>query len=181
MYLSNSSGKIHWVYQFTDTNSYGALFGTSIFNTFFAGIISFKVLPRPSFSVLQQKLFPYYFGMQTILPLTTILSFPASSLSSLADSPNLWSVTVPLAGMAVLGAMNWLWLGPWTTKVMRERKHQETRDGKKYTDQGPQSDEMQRLNKTFSALHGASSLVNLVDIFVMVYYAFVLADRATVL
>jgi hypothetical protein len=88
---------------------------------------------------------------------------------------------VPLAGMAVLGAMNWLWLGPWTTKVMRERKHQETRDGKKYTDQGPQSDEMQRLNKTFSALHGASSLVNLVDIFVMVYYAFVLAGRATIL
>jgi hypothetical protein len=37
------------------------------------------------------------------------------------------------------------------------------------------------LNNTFSALHGASSLVNLVDIFVMIYYAFVLAGRTTVI
>jgi hypothetical protein len=83
--------------------------------------------------------------------------------------------------MAVLGAANWLWLGPWTTKVMLERKHQETRDKKRYDAEGVKSDEMKRLNNTFSALHGASSLVNLVDIFVMIYYAFVLAGRTTVI
>lgn len=63
---------------------------------------------------------------------------------------------------------------------MRERKQQETRDGKKYFDQGTQSEEMKRLNKTFGTLHGVSSLVNLAEILVTIYYGFVLAGRATV-
>ncbi|KIW06200.1 uncharacterized protein PV09_02678 [Verruconis gallopava] len=160
--------------------SYGTVLGTSVFNTFFQGIVAFKVLPRPSFSVLQQKLFPYYFALQTGLPVASLLSFPTSSLSNLTAGDNLWQVTMPLTLSALLGATNWLVLGPWTTSVIKQRKHQETRDGKKYYDDGPKSAEMQKLNKTFAALHGVSSLVNLVDIFVMVYYGFVLAGRVTI-
>jgi hypothetical protein len=81
--------------------------------------------------------------------------------------------------MTALGAINYVVLGPWTTKVMRERKHQETRDGKKYDAEGPRSERMEELNRTFSALHGASSLVNLADYLLMMYYGFVLAERVT--
>lgn len=63
---------------------------------------------------------------------------------------------------------------------MKQRKHQETRDGKKYSDPGPHTDEMKRLNSTFSALHGASSLVNLVDILLLIYYGFVFAGRTAI-
>jgi hypothetical protein len=160
--------------------SYGTLLGTSIFNTFFQGIIAFRVLPRPMFGLLQTHLFPPYFTLQTILPLLALSSYPTSSFASLTSDHNLYAVTIPLASSAVLGALNWLWLGPWTTKVMKLRKHQETRDGKKSYDEGPQSAEMKRLNSTFSKLHGASSLVNLVDIILLVWYAFSFAGKTTV-
>jgi hypothetical protein len=63
---------------------------------------------------------------------------------------------------------------------MKQRKHQETRDGKKYDAEGEKSAEMKRLNSSFSALHGASSLVNLVDIILLVWYAFNFAERTTI-
>jgi hypothetical protein len=83
----------------------------------------------------------------------------------------------PLATMLISGLLNVLYLGPATTTCMRERKHQETRDGKKNYDPGPHSQEMQLLNKKFEYLHGASSLVNLVGWIAMVSYGFYLGDR----
>lgn len=53
----------------------------------------------------------------------------------------------------------------------------ETRDGKKYYDSGPQSTEMQRLNKTFSRMHGASALINLVGVGWMVWYGLLMGER----
>ena len=60
---------------------------------------------------------------------------------------------------------------------MKERKHQETRDGKKYYDQGSHSKEMQRLNRAFSRMHGISALTNLVGLGVTVWYGLLLAER----
>lgn len=84
---------------------------------------------------------------------------------------------IPIAGMFVTGAANLLALGPATTKVMKQRKHQETRDGKKYYDQGEHSKEMMELNRRFARLHGLSALVNMVGIGFMVWYGAVLGDR----
>lgn len=53
----------------------------------------------------------------------------------------------------------------------------ETRDGQKYYDPGPNSPEMQRLNSSFSKLHGASSLSNVIGLAAMVFYGAVLADK----
>lgn len=82
-----------------------------------------------------------------------------------------------LVSMAVMGAVNWLVLGPMTTSTMKERKRQETRDGKKYWDAGPQSKEMQGLNWRFTVLHSISALVNLIDVGVCVWYGVWLGDR----
>ena len=60
---------------------------------------------------------------------------------------------------------------------MKERKHQETRDGKKSYEPGPQSKEMRRLNGTFGRMHGASALTNLVGLGVTVFYGIFLAGR----
>jgi hypothetical protein len=83
---------------------------------------------------------------------------------------------VPLVVVAVSGAVNWGLLGPWTTRVMRERKHQETRDGKRYWEEGA-SEGMRRLNERFMVLHGASSVVNLVGLGALVGYAAYLGGR----
>ena len=53
----------------------------------------------------------------------------------------------------------------------------ETRDGKRYYEAGPKSEEMQKLNSSFTYLHSAASLSNLVGTGAMILYGFVLAEK----
>ena len=97
--------------------------------SFVGGIVAFKALPRPQFSSLQQKIFPVYFGIQTVLPVVLALTYPGtpgapSSLSGTFAEPNRWSVLVPVATMFVTSFFNMTIIGPATTRVMKERKHQ---------------------------------------------------------
>ena len=87
------------------------------------------------------------------------------------------TVLAPVVGMFVTAAVNWTYLGPLTTRIMKERKHQETRDGKKYYDPGEHSKEMKGLNGRFARLHGMSAAINLVGVGVMVWYGGLLAER----
>ncbi|KAK5074009.1 hypothetical protein LTS08_008053 [Lithohypha guttulata] len=166
--------------------SYGTLLGSEMFQSFIAGIIAFRALPRPQFATLQSALFPIYFGMQTALPLLMALTYPAertaigmsqSSISGVLEEGHRLHVATPLFLTLLCGAANMLFIGPATTKCMKERKHQETRDGKKSYDSGPHSEAMQNLNKKFGILHGISSSVNLVGCIATVWYGFYLAER----
>ncbi|KAJ9495408.1 hypothetical protein H2202_009195 [Exophiala xenobiotica] len=166
--------------------SYGILLGTTTFQSFVAGIVAFRTLPRPQFAQLQQATFPVYFSMQTALPVILALTLPAertaiskipSSISGVLDPINRFRVLAPLLTMFVTAAANLAYIGPATTKCMKDRKHRETRDGKKSYDSPPHSKEMQALNQQFSRLHGASSLVNLISLIATMWYGFYLADR----
>jgi len=124
--------------------------------------------------------------MQTALPVVLALTYPsertaigrsASSFSGVLEPANRWHVLTPISIIFVAGLLNAAWIGPKTTKTMRERKHQETKDGKKSYDAGPHSPEMRALNKKFGQLHGASTLVNLAGVIATLWYGFSLADR----
>ena len=78
--------------------------------------------------------------------------------------------------MFVTGLVNLLYVGPQTTEIMKIRKHQETKDGKKSYDKGPHSKEMKALNRQFGILHGVSSLVNLVGFLGMCWYGVLLGE-----
>lgn len=188
--LITSSGKTFrtHVYPWSPTNrsSYGTLLGSSIFQSFIAGIVSFRALPRASFATLQSALFPIYFAMQTALPVLIALTFPAertaigmtsSSINGVLEPGHRLHVLTPLLVTALTGAANLLFIGPMTTTCMKERKHQETRDGKRYHDAGPHSQAMQDLNKRFMWLHGLSSSVNMVGCITTLWYGFYLGDR----
>ena len=114
----------------------------------------------------------------------------------LLEESSFWNGLLPIAIMFGTSLLNLVVLGPATTKVMKQRKHQgwltvcgwtvyrrstddgtETRDGKKYHDPGPKSAEMTRLNSSFSKLHGASSLSNLIGTGAMIFYGVVLAEK----
>ncbi|OAL52798.1 hypothetical protein IQ07DRAFT_584822 [Pyrenochaeta sp. DS3sAY3a] len=165
--------------------SYGTLLGSTLFQSFVSGIVAFRVLPRPQFSTLQKNVFPIYFTLQTITPFVMFLTYPSgpsSLIPYLLSSPKIQtssdSLSAWLVGTMFFTALvNWVYIGPQTTKVMGLRKHQETRDGKKSYDAGPHSKEMQELNKQFGILHGISSLVNLVGLLAMVWYGGVLGER----
>ena len=166
--------------------SYGTLLGTEVFQSFVAGIVSYRALPRAQFATLQTALFPVYFYMQIGLPVAMALTYPAertatttlpSGFAGVFHPDNRIQVLTPLAIVFVTAVANKVYIQPATTKTMRERKHQETRDGKKAYDAGPHSDAMQALNRKFGILHGASSLVNIFACIATVWYGFTLADR----
>lgn len=128
--------------------------------------------------------------MQTALPVVLALTYPArksilavgapessGGLLGVLEAGNRWTVLVPIATMFVAGLANMVVIGPATTQTMKERKHQETRDGKKSYDPAPHSPEMERLNKRFGMLHGISSLLNLTEFLAAIYYGVVLAER----
>ncbi|KAL4960633.1 DUF4149 domain-containing protein [Aspergillus stella-maris] len=161
--------------------SYGTLLGVQIYQSFISGIIAFRALPRPQFSALQAKIFPTYFALQTTLPVVVALTASRSGstlgVSGLLEPENKFKVLLPLATAFVTGLINFGVLGKMTVDTMRERKHQETRDGKKSYDPPPHSKEMIALNKKFGRIHGLSSLVNLVTLGATVFYGVVLSKQ----
>ena len=165
--------------------SYGTLLGTTFFHSFINGTVMIRVLPRPQFSAVQQKLFPIYFSMQTILPVALAVTWPGSSSSALAATPagvpgvlhesGRWAVLVPLGTILATALLNLVVLLPATTTCMAERRAQEKKDGKRSWDPAPHSDEMIALNKQFGKLHGISSLLNMTTFIATVVYGFTLA------
>ncbi|KAI4805046.1 hypothetical protein E4T44_11296 [Aureobasidium sp. EXF-8845] len=143
--------------------SYGSFLGATLFQSFIGGVVAFKVLPRAQFSTLQKATFPVFFTLQSVLGLALMLTYPGEKLlgvgnqyirqnvgfSGLLVDSNRWPIFVPLATIFVTSVLNALVIGPATTKTMKERHHQETRDGKKYSDPGPHSKAMEQLNKSF--------------------------------
>ena len=73
--------------------------------------------------------------MQSALPVVMALTFPGShtlvenkpgGLGGLLASENLFSALVPIATIFAINVSNLLVIGPATTRIMRERKHQGT-------------------------------------------------------
>ncbi|KAJ5429845.1 hypothetical protein N7491_006861, partial [Penicillium cf. griseofulvum] len=161
--------------------SYGTLLGTQFYQSFVGGFVAFRALPRPQFASLQSALFPIYFSLQTALPVVVALTASRGGqvlgLSGLAAPENRLDTLLPLSTVAVTGLVNMFVLRPLTTRVMHERKHQETRDGKRSYDPAPHSKEMLALNKKFGRVHGISSLVNLVSLIATVWYGVALSKR----
>ncbi|KAI2716624.1 hypothetical protein CBS147354_6892 [Penicillium roqueforti] len=161
--------------------SYGTLLGTQFFQSFVGGFVAFRALPRPQFANLQTAIFPIYFSLQSALPVVVALTASHGGqvlgLSGLAAPENRLNTLLPLATVTVTGLVNMFVLRPITTNVMRERKHQETRDGKRSYDPAPHSKDMLALNKKFGRVHGISSLVNLISLVATVWYGAVLSKR----
>ena len=113
--------------------SYGTLLGSQVFQSFIGGIVAYRALPRPQFSSLQQAIFPVYFSMQTALPIILALTYPGertaiafrpSSFPGVFEQQNRLHVLTPLLTMFVTSFANLMAVGPATTQIMKERKHQ---------------------------------------------------------
>lgn len=131
------------------------------------------------FSQLQQRVFPVYFTLQSILPALVLITHPTASIPSLltTSSPHFYNTTVPLLLAISTSVLNLLVIGPATTAVMRKRKIQETKEGKKYYDEGPKSETMKKLNSKFGRIHGVSSLLGLVGFMSAAAYGVVLGSN----
>ncbi|KAI5853495.1 hypothetical protein BZA05DRAFT_31050 [Tricharina praecox] len=153
--------------------SYGTLLGSQFYQSFIGGVVAFRALPRPMFGLLQQRIFPVYFSMQIALPLAVLLSHPTASYDKLMAT----EAALPMLITFATSAVNLVAVGPATTAIMRERKAQESKEGRKYYDEGEKSLEMKALNKRFGVMHGVSSLLNLAAFVATVAYGFTLAQK----
>ncbi|KAI1917395.1 hypothetical protein LOZ39_000387 [Ophidiomyces ophidiicola] len=166
--------------------SYGTLLGAQAYQSFIGGIVAYKSLPRPQFATLQASIFPIYFGLQTFFPLVVAATYPGEHslgvsgpsgfAGVLADGHGV-STLLPLTLTLVGGLANLLVFQRATSKIMGQRKRQESIDGKKYYETGPHSKEMIQLNKSFGRIHGISTLVNFAALAATIYYGKTLADR----
>ena len=77
---------------------------------------------------MQTKIFPIYFGLQTVLPAVLALTYPGragpSSFAGVLDAANRSTVLAPLAVLFVTGVVNLTVILPATQKVMAARRAQ---------------------------------------------------------
>jgi hypothetical protein len=151
--------------------------GAAFYTTFFAGILMFKNLPRQTFGKLQSKLFPVYFWLLATTAGVAFATLAAATAGGASAAAATFGGQSLLA--AVVGSLaNALFLEPRATEVMFERYALENAAAAS----GGQRSEAQQaqvkaLGKRFGALHGASSMANLVALCAMVAYTWQLAGR----
>lgn len=118
--------------------AYGTLLGTTFFQSFIAGPVAFKAIPRSAFAQLQTNLTPVFFAIQSVLPVIIAFTWPGNKLASagstdlrhgagisgLLQNENLVEGAIPIAIMLGTAVVNLVYFGPATTRTMKERKHQ---------------------------------------------------------
>lgn len=141
--------------------AFASLLSTSVFvgatawTTFFSGIVMFRHLPKPVFGDLQAKLFPVYFGLQTVSSAAT-LALTATGRAGGGGTAETAKARAVAAGAALaFSLLNLAVLEPLTTAAMYRRRAAQAEDSKL------SADEKKTANKRFGMLHGLSSLTNL--------------------
>ncbi|GAA5954415.1 hypothetical protein JCM8115_004581 [Rhodotorula mucilaginosa] len=156
----------------------GTVLGSTVWHSFIGGPIAYMSLPRQQFGHLQSRLFPRFFALQSLSALALLgLYSRRPGGGELVrtfwrhGNKTVWALVV----MASSGFANWLFVGPLTTGVMKQRHRKERLEGKSYNEPGV-SNEMKALNKRFGTLHGISSLINLVYVAAAVGHAAWIAE-----
>ncbi|KAN0102118.1 protein of unknown function (DUF4149) domain containing protein [Hyaloscypha variabilis] len=152
--------------------AWGSLLGTELYQSFVMTKLCYIHLPRPQFTILQKRVFPVYFNIQTGLVVTTALTYPPGSVLGLAKNiPDVGLLGV-IFGLSLLNKFVY---GPRTSQAMVERAHQETRDGQRHTDDV--SKEMALLKRKFSSNHAMSIHLNLIVIIGTILYGLRLGSK----
>jgi len=159
---------------------YSWLFGMSLWVTFLGGVIAFKSLPRQQFGNLQHRTFPIYFGISIALGSALLYLWTISHPAVLTHYRNPVVADVAqayiLASVVLAQVTNQFIIGPLVSKTMFKRHKLEKEEGKSYSDEGV-SAEMKALNARFGALHGVSSLANLIAVISIGFHGLWIGNR----
>lgn len=157
--------------------SFSTLLGTQLYQSFVMTKVCHQALPRTAFTTLQKRIFPIYFRGQTLLLFITAATIPPYGPWTLKASKSNW---VPFVVAGVTALLNLVVYGPRTRQIMVDRIYQETRDGRKATDATDAtelSDDMRKLNRSFSRNHAMSIHLNLISMGAMIWWGLKLASR----
>ncbi len=144
-------------------------FGTTTYQSFYAGIVAYKVLPLESFSELQSHIFKNYFLLQSVASPILFLTLPQFGAGACFAK-------VALGVASGTSLLNLAVLLPWTVKLKERRHDLDKKEGKPVENQ-PLTPARKDLNKTFGQVHGGSMLVNLITFGSLASYGFVLSQK----
>jgi hypothetical protein len=104
-----------------DSLAFAWLFGQSVWQTFFAGVIAHKALSRQMFMALQARTLPYYLATSSFLSTLLLGLWARANKDEILGNYNRFSNTsvqqaVVLLIISVLSLVNWLYIGPTTNK-----------------------------------------------------------------
>jgi len=160
--------------------AYSWLLGMSIWNSFFAGTIAYKTLPRHQFGALQHRIFPAYFLTSILLSclLAVLWVYGHPDVLGNLSSPKLADVCqlYVLLSVSLLQGSNHFIIGPMTSRTMFMRHKLEKEEGKNHHDVEA-SAQMKALNRKFALLHGMSSLGNLCAIIAQLIHGLWIGTR----
>ncbi|KAF7306603.1 DUF4149 domain-containing protein [Mycena indigotica] len=161
--------------------TYAFIYGTSVWLSFFGGVIAYKTLPRAQFSALQHKTFPIYFGLSIGAGSALLGAWTWANPLVLTHYTNPLVPEVAqaytLAFVILMQSANYFVIGPLTSKTMFQRMKLEKEEAK--TD-GSVSAEMKKLNSRFGMLHGLSSLANLGAVLALGFHGLWIGNLASV-
>ena len=93
---------------------YSFTFGGAVFYSYVASPIAFKTLARDQFSVLQSKVFPWFFTMQSLSPVALALTLPI---------PLATPAYYALGSSSIMGLVNLYGLLPWNKSIKIKRQN----------------------------------------------------------
>lgn len=162
--------------------SFAAHFGTQLWMTFVSGLALYFSLPRHTFGVCQEILFPKYFLLNTILSSLTLVTFAKTNTNS---HDMRWVQLSVLSICVIIESVIYLYLTPTLLKLMREKYQFEKQldngqeVGYQQNIEGLRCPKYQKIHKSFRKVHVKCAIGNVVAIccsFVHLYY---LASKIT--
>ncbi|CRK90685.1 CLUMA_CG004382, isoform A [Clunio marinus] len=165
--------------------SVGTHFGAQIWMTFVSGLALYFSLPRHTFGMCQEILFPKYFLLNTILSTTTLISYP--KISTNHNDPQVMVQVINLLICVLIEMTIYLFLTPPLLDLMRAKYQFEEKLGNGqeigYEKEvvGIKCPKYQTIHKSFRKAHIKCAIGNVIAIccsFVHIYY---LASKITIL
>ncbi|KAH6704746.1 hypothetical protein EV126DRAFT_196108 [Verticillium dahliae] len=126
------------------------LLGTQFFQSFINTKVCYQALPRSAFTTLQKHLFPIYFRVQSVLVLTTIITYPLGPRSLLSSPEDL----VPLSLAGITACVNFLVFGPQRLTKMICCIHQGRSSFVRFDNDGSTEDSQRRWTERTAYLQG---------------------------
>lgn len=140
---------------------YSFAFGGTAFYSYVASPLAFKALTRDQFSVLQNKVFPWFFTVQSVTPAALALTLPI---------PLVAPAYYALGNASIMGLLNLYGLLPWNKSIKMKRRALQDRLNKKQLTQEQFDSFDTPLKKEFGKAHGLSLMVNMGHILSMLVY-----------
>lgn len=149
--------------------SFAAHFGAQLWMTFVSGLALYFALPRHTFGMCQEILFPKYFIINALLSSTTLVTFAKINKR---DDETRW-IIIQLAALStsvVIEMTIYLYLTPSLLKLMRTKHELEQslgngqEIGHQEAYEGIQSRQYQKVQKAFRTVHIKCAIGNIVTI-----------------